>query len=93
MSKVNAIFLVEPEYLVGENVQNAHVFDGSYDISTNKWSLRDTSRCGKLSLAAYTVKIRQTDSKEFCHEVVDRHYSGKSNVCGVCMASFFADED
>lgn len=91
MAKQDAVFLIDPESIAGDNVQNAHVFDGSYDTTTQKWTCRSPSRCGNLRLGdSIKSLVRKTDEREFCHAVVDGQ-DISFNACGMCMASFFAD--
>ena len=93
MSKKPAVFLYAPEELEGDNVQNAHVFDGSFDTESRKWSHTSPSRCGKVRISgSHSSLIREIDEQSFCHQVVNGHGT-TFNACGMCMASFFADDD
>lgn len=92
MAKKPAVFLFGPDDIEGDNVENAHVFDGHYDTVAKKW-IKDgvQSRCGNLKAKAKTKSLlRKTDEDEFCHAVIDGH-GLDFDACGMCMASFFAD--
>lgn len=94
MAKRSAYFLFKPDVLKGDNVRNAHVFNGHYDTTADEWKYYNESRCGKLETAKSNVPhlIRIDDEKQFCHEVVAGHGS-RFNACGICMATFFSDDD
>ncbi|MDR0467160.1 MAG: hypothetical protein LBH94_07375, partial [Deltaproteobacteria bacterium] len=90
----SGIFLYDTDQVEGENVQNAHVFDGTYDNVADQWIYqRHPSRCGRMTAkqkASATVK--DVNPKRFCSKVVEGHGT-VFNACGMCMASFFADDD
>lgn len=92
MAKENAVFLFKPENIEGADVQNAHVFDGYYDADSEAWKFYSgPSRCGKVFRKDRKGSaLRETDEKKFCHELIEGH-DKIFNVCGMCMASFFAD--
>ena len=93
MAKAPGFLLIGPESIQGDNVQNAHVFDGFYDRETRKWKYQLSSRCSQVNAknnAGYL--IGETDEKVFCHKVIDGH-AQTLNVCGICMATFFSGDD
>lgn len=94
MPNQDAFFLIAPEFIEGDNVQNAHVFDGYYNSDTQKWRVDKTeSRCGNMQAKKIErALLKETNANTFCHKVVDGH-DLSFNACGRCMASFFADED
>jgi len=94
MEREAAFFLLTPENIQGENIRNAHIFDGVYDPVSGKWFFAsDSSRCGKVYMEDEGVSaVRNIDAKDFCRELVDGH-NREYDVCGLCMATFFSDDD
>ena len=88
----DAVFLVGPENIEGDDILNDHVFDGYYDTTSNEWVYSSNlSRCGKVNGKKRTSSIvKDIDGKKFCHRLIEGH-DEDFNVCGMCMASFFAD--
>ena len=94
MSKERAYFLLSPDSIDGDYVKNYHIFDGYYSTVTG-WRITDKeSRCGKVCTETVNVTsiVKNTDDEAFCATVIRKHFSG-INVCGNCMATFFADDD
>jgi len=94
MERQAAFFLVTPENIQGENIRNAHVFDGLHEIASGKWFFTsDSSRCGKVYMEEEGVStVRNINDKDFCRELINGH-NIEYDVCGLCMATFFSDDD
>ena len=92
MARKDAVFLVDLENIEGDDILNAHVFDGYYDTTSKEWFYTSNlSRCGKVNRKKETGSIaRNIDEKKFCYRLIEGH-DEDFNVCGMCMASFFAD--
>lgn len=92
MARKDAVFLVDSVNIEGENILNAHVFNGYYDTISNKWFYTSNlSRCGKVNRKEEGGSLtRNIDGKKFCHRLIEGH-DEDFNVCGMSMASFFAD--
>ena len=95
MARKNAIFLTN-ENIEGGSTQNAHVFDGHYDLEAKEWQVTSKkSRCGQVNIKnPYQDRyiLQGTDETKFCHDLVDGH-GKKFNLCGICMSTFFADSE
>ena len=93
MSKQNAFFLLSPEYIVNENAENYHIFTGYHDTDTDKWTITSAkSVCRQVEhKSTLSSTYRDTDEKRFHHKLIDLQGKGK-NICGQCMAHFFADD-
>ena len=90
MAKELAFFMLKPGDIIGDNVENAHVFEGSYDSASGVWTPGGTSRCGDASSCInINPLLKSTDGKAFCHSVVEGHGSD-FDACGACMGTFFA---
>lgn len=92
MNKQKAFFLLSPEDIVNENAENYHVFTG-YHEAPDKWAITKTdSVCGQVVCKKKSSATHWgTDETRFHRELIDLQAGGK-NICGQCMAHFFADD-
>ena len=93
MSRQKALFLLAPRYLANENAENHHIFTGYHDTGTGGWTITSAkSVCRQVELeGTFSSTYRDTDKTRFHHKLIDLQDRGK-NICGQCMAHFFADD-
>lgn len=85
--------LIDPGSIIGDNVQNYHVFQAVYETSTKEYvSMEQDSCCGKMTRKKNPKVYNLGVKKDAITKLAELQRDEEAEICGQCVATFYAAE-